>query len=335
MSEQDPGTADRLRCAPAQALAIVVALFACVSVVSAATYPDKVVRWVVPSTSGGATDKVTRLVAPKLSEQVGQPVVIENRPGASGNIGAEYVARSAPDGYVLLTCIASHTSNAALIKNVPFDLARDFTPVSLIAIAPSMLIGNPVLPAKNLKELIALARTHPKQLEYASGGVGSIQHMAMELLLTTSGAKMLHVPYKATHPALMDVVAGHVPLMVIATATALPQARAGRVRAYGVTSTKRVSAAPDIPTIAEQGMPGYEAVQWFGMLLPANTPKEITARLHGAIALIVKDPQLQKIFTADGIESAPSATPDEFGSFIRSELAKWTKVVKQAGITPP
>jgi tripartite-type tricarboxylate transporter receptor subunit TctC len=291
------------------------------------------VRWVVPSTSGGATDKVTRLVAPKLSEQLGQPVVIENRPGATGNIGAEYVARSAPDGYVLLTCIASHTSNAALIRNIPFDLARDFTPVSLIAIAPSILIGNPVLPAKNVKELIALAKAHPRELEYASGGVGSIQHMAMELLLTTSGAKMLHVPYKATHPALMDVVAGHVPLMVIATATALPQARAGRVRAYGVTSTRRVSAAPDIPTIAEQGMPGYEAVQWFAMLGPAHMPKEITMRLHAAIGLIVKDSQLQKIFTADGIESAPSATPDELGSFMKSELLKWSKVVKQAGIS--
>jgi tripartite-type tricarboxylate transporter receptor subunit TctC len=333
MSEHDPITFARLGRALARTLAIAVALLNSPSMTLAATYPERAVRWVVPSTSGGATDKVTRLVAPKLSEQLGQPVVIENRPGASGNIGAEYVARSAPDGYVLLTCLASHTSNAALVKNVPFDLARDFTPVSLIAIAPSVLIGNPVLPAKNVKELIALAKAHPRELEYASGGVGSIQHMAMELLLTTSGAKMLHVPYKATHPALMDVVAGHVPLMVIATATALPQAKAGRVRAYGVTSAKRVPAAPDIPTIAEQGIPGYEAVQWFGVLLPANTPKEITTRLHAAIALIVKDSQLQKIFTADGLEGSPSASSDEFGSFIRSELVKWAKVVKQAGIT--
>jgi tripartite-type tricarboxylate transporter receptor subunit TctC len=304
-----------------------------VSVASAATYPEKVVRWVVPSTPGGGTDKVTRLVVPKLAEQLGQSVVVENRAGASGNIGAEYVARSAPDGYTLLTCIGSHASNAALIKNVPFDLARDFAPVSLIAVAPSILIGNPVLPAKNVKELIALARAHPKQLEYASAGVGSIQHMSMELLLTMSGQKMLHVPYKATHPALMDVIAGHVPLMVIASTSALPQARAGRVRAYGVTSAKRIVSAPDIPTIAEQGLPGYDAVQWFGMLLPANTPKDVVARLHSALGVILKEPQLQKIFAADGVEVAPSATPDEFGSFIRAELMKWAKVVKSAGIT--
>ena len=333
MSEHGRVRFDRWRDVAVGALRVVLPLLLCVPAASPAAYPDRVVRWVVPSTSGGATDKVTRLVAPKLSEQLGQPVIIENRPGASGNIGAEYVARSSPDGYVLLTCIASHASNAALIKNTSFDLARDFTPVSLIGIAPSMLIGNPALPARTVKELIALARAHPKQLEYASAGVGSIQHMAMELLLTMSGAKMLHVPYKATHPALMDVIAGHVPLMVIATASALPQARAGRVRAYGVTSRVRVSAAPDIPTIAEQGMPGYEAVQWFGMLAPANMPRDITTRLHGALAAIVKDAQLQKIFTADGIESAPSASPAEFGAFIKSELAKWAKVVKDSGIT--
>jgi tripartite-type tricarboxylate transporter receptor subunit TctC len=316
-----------------RAAAACLPLFFFVSLASAATYPERLVRWVVPSTPGGGTDKVTRLIVPKLAEQLGQTVVVENRPGASGNVGAEYVARSAPDGYTLLTCIGSHASNAALVKNVPFDLARDFVPVSLIAVAPSMLIGNPVLPARNVKELIALAKAHPKQLEYASAGVGSIQHMAMELLLTMSGQKMLHVPYKATHPALMDVIAGHVPLMVIASTSALPQARAGRVRIYGVTSATRVSAAADIPTIAEQGLPGYEAVQWFGMLLPANTPKEITSKLHGALAVTLKEPQLQKIFVADGMEPAPSATPDDFGSFIRSELAKWAKVVKDAGIT--
>ena len=312
---------------------VIVAVLIGIPAGHAAGYPEKPVRWVIPSTPAGATDKVTRMVQPRLAEYLGQPVVTDNRPGATGNIGAEHVARSAPDGYTVLTVIGSHASNAALGQKIPFDLMRDFTPVSLIAIAPSVLIGHPALPASGVKQLVALIKAHPKRFEYASGGIGSIQHMSMELLLTMTGQKMLHIPYKATHPALMDVIAGHVPLMVIATASALPQARAGRVRAYGVTSAKRMTAAPDIATIAEQGLPGYEAVQWFGMLLPAGTPKEVTAKLHAGLTVVLKEPQLQKLFVADGVEPAPSATPEEFGVFIRAELLKWAKVVKTAGIT--
>jgi tripartite-type tricarboxylate transporter receptor subunit TctC len=315
-----------------------------------AGYPEKPVRWVVPSTAGGGTDTSTRVVAPKLGEFLGQNIVIENRGGASGNIGAEYVAHAAPDGYTLLTCIASHASNATLMK-VPFDLAKDFAPVSLLVITPEMILSHPSLPAKNVKELVALAKARPGQLQYSTGGLGSIQHLAMELFLNMTGTKMLHVPYKATHPALIDTVAGHVQLTVVATLSGLPvaghvqltvvatlsglpQMRAGRLRAYGVTSAKRMVSAPDIPTIAEMGVPGYEAVQWFGLLAPAGTPRDIVMKLHAGVVKVLADENVKKRFIDDGAEAAPSKSPEEFGALIRSELVKWAKVVKDAGIQP-
>ena len=300
----------------------------------AAGYPEKPVRWVVPSVAGGGTDTATRIIAPKLAEALGQQIVIENRGGASGNIGAEYVARAAPDGYTVLTCIASNASNIALMKKVPFDLVRDFAPVSLMVTVPEMILSHPSLPAKNVRELVALAKSRPGQLQYSTGGVGSIQHMAMELFLLTSGTRMLHVPYKATHPALIDAIAGHVAITVVASLSGLPHMRSGRLRGYGVTSAKRMSLAPDVPTIAEQGYPGYEAVQWFGMLAPANTLRDTVAKLHVALTRALNDPEVKKRFLDDGAEITPSATPDEFGAMIRVEVAKWAKVVKDAGIQP-
>jgi tripartite-type tricarboxylate transporter receptor subunit TctC len=315
---------------------IAAALAACavMRVALAAGYPEKPVRWVVPSTAGGGTDTTTRIIAPKLGDILGQQIVIDNRGGATGNIGADYVARAAPDGYTLLTCIASHASNAALMKKIPFDLARDFAPVSLMVTVPEMIVSHPSLPAKNVKELIALAKARPGQLQYSTGGIGSIQHMAMELFLNMTATKMLHVPYKATHPALMDAIAGHVPLTVVASLSALPQVRSGRVRAYGVTSAKRMTIAPDIPTIAEQGVPGYEAVQWFGLLAPAGTPREVVTRLHAGVVRVLQDAEVRKRFIDDGAEATPSSSPEEFGALIRSELAKWRKVVKDSGIQP-
>jgi tripartite-type tricarboxylate transporter receptor subunit TctC len=309
-----------------------IALFTAVCGGANGASAERPVRWVVPSTPGGATDKVSRILAPRLAEHLRQTIVVENRPGASGNVGAEYVARAAPDGHTLLTCIGSHASNAALMTNVPFDLARDFAPISLIAIAPSVLIGHPSLPAKTLPQLVALAKANPGKLNYASGGVGSIQHMSMELLLTMTGARMVHVPYKATYPALMDTIAGHVPLMVIASASALPQIAAGRVRAFGVTSAKRLGSAPDIPTIAEQGMPGYDVVQWFGLLVPAGTPPDIVTRLHAGILKALQEPETRRPLVDDGMEVSPSASPADFAALIRSDLDKWVKVVKRAGL---
>lgn len=211
----------------------VLLLLAMLSPVFAAGYPEKPIRWVVPSTPGGGTDTSTRIVAPKLSEILGQPVVIENRPGASGNVGAAYVAKAQPDGYTLVTCIASHASNAALQKNIPFDLARDFAPISLLVTLPNVLVGNPSLKPKTIKELIAAAKADPGKMTYSSGGLGSIQHMTMELFQNMTGTRMLHVPYKATHPALMDAVSGYVPLTVASSLTTLPLVRSGRLHAYG------------------------------------------------------------------------------------------------------
>jgi tripartite-type tricarboxylate transporter receptor subunit TctC len=305
---------------------------AVVPLAQSAGYPDKPVHWVVPSVAGGATDTTTRIIAARLGEFLGQQIVVENRGGATGNIGAEYVARAAPDGYTLFTCIASNTSNVALMKKAPFDLARDFAPVSLMVTVPEMILANPSLPAKNVKELVALAKAHPGQLQYSSGGVGSIQHMAMELLLITTGTKMLHVPYKATHPALIDAIAGHVPITVVASISGLPHVRSGRLRTYGITSARRMTVAADIPTIAEAGVAGYEAVQWFGLLAPAGTPRDIVTKLHAGVARALQDADVKKRFLDDGAEITPSAKPEDFGVLIRAELAKWAKVVKDSGI---
>jgi len=310
----------------------VLAVFAVLPPAFAAGYPDKPIRWVVPSTPGGGTDTTTRIVAPKLSAILGQPVVIENRPGASGNIGAAVVAKAPPDGYTLVTCIASHASNAALMTNIPFNLARDFAPISLLVTLPNVIVGNPSLKPKTVQELIAYAKANPGKLQYSSGGLGSIQHMTMELFQNMTGTKLLHVPYKATHPALMDAVSGYVPLTVASSLTTLPLARSGRLHAYGVTSAKRSAAASDIPTIAEQGVPGFEAVQWFGLLAPAGTPREIVAKLHAAVLRAMQDPEVKRHFGSQGADITPSRTPEDFGALIRSDLAKWVKVVKEGGI---
>ena len=317
-------------CASRAIFALLPALFA--PPLNAAAYPDKPLRWVVPSVAGGATDTTTRIIAPKLGEALGQMVVIENKGGASGNIGAEFVARAAPDGYTFLTAIASNASNVALMKKVPFDLVRDFAPVSLMVTVPEMILSHPSLPAKNVRELIALAKAHPGQLQYSTGGIGSIQHMGMELFLLTTGTKMMHVPYKATHPALIDALAGHVPITVVASITGLPHMRSGRLRAYGITSAKRMSIAPEIPTIGEQGVEGYEAVQWFGILAPAGTPREIVTKLHTAVLRTMQDADVKKRFLDDGAEITLSATPEDFGNMVRGEVAKWARVVKEARI---
>jgi tripartite-type tricarboxylate transporter receptor subunit TctC len=304
------------------------------STVSVAAYPDKPVRIIVPSPTGGGTDTSTRIIAPKIGELLGQQMVIDNRGGASGNIGAEIAARAVPDGYTLLAVIASHTSNPAMMRKVAYDMARDFAPISLTVTLPNVLISHPSLPTKTIRELIAFAKARPGQLQFASGGLGANQHLAMELFLNMAGLKMVHVPYKGVGPALVDVVAGHVPLMVGNILVAMPHVRSGRVRAYGVTSARRASGVPDIPTIAESGLPGYDAVQWYGLVAPAKTPADIVARLHGAVVKVLQDPEMRKRFQNDGAEATPSATPEAFAALIRADLAKWAKVVKDAGIQP-
>jgi len=272
------------------------------------------------------------MFTPKFGEVLGQPVVVDNRGGGSGNIGAEAAARAAPDGYTLLTAAASLTSNPFVMKRVPYDLERDFAPISMTVMVPNILVSHPSLPSKNLKELIAFAKARPGQLHYASAGVGSVPHLMMVFFVSMGGLKMVHVPYKGAGPALVDVMAGHVPVMASNILSTLPHVRAGRVRAYGVTSGARAAAAPEIPTISEAGLPGYEAVQWFGLLAPAGTPRDIIMRLHGAVVQSLEDPAVKKRYLDNGADPRPSATPEAFGAFIRAELKKWGSVVKSAGI---
>ena len=298
----------------------------------AAEYPERPIRLIVPSPPGGGTDSSTRMITPKLGEILGQQVVVDNRGGASGNLGAEIALQAPPDGYTLLAAIASHTSNPYVMKKVPYDLERDFVPISRTVTVPNVLISHPSLPAKNVKELIAFAKARPGQLQYASAGIGSMPHLMMAFFVSAAGLEMTHVPYKGAGPALGDVIAGHVPIMAANILSTLPHVKAQRVRAYGVTSAKRASAAPDIPTIAEAGVPGYEAVQWFGLLAPAGTPAPIVTKLHGAVVQALTDPAIRKRFIDGGADPTPSSSPEEFAALIRAELKKWSRVVKDAGI---
>ena len=299
-----------------------------------AAYPDRPIRMIVPSTPGGGTDLAARMVAPKLSEYLGQQIVIDNRGGASGNIGAELGARAAPDGYTLTAAVASLTSNASLMKKVPFDIERDFAPIAMTVIVPNLLASHPSLPAANVKEFIAHIKSRPGQMQFASAGVGSMPHLMMEFFVSSAGLKMIHVPYKGAGVALVDVIAGHVPVMAANILSTLPQVRAGKLRAYGVTSAKRSPGAPDIPTIAEAGLPGYDAVTWFGVLAPAGTPRDIVMRLHVNVARAVNDTGVRKRFIDDGADPSPSASPEAFATLIRGEVRKWAKVIKDAGIQP-
>ena len=299
-----------------------------------AAYPDRPIRMIVPSTPGGGTDLAARMVMPKLSEFLGQQIVIDNRGGASGNIGAELGARAAPDGYTLTAAVASLTSNASLMKKVPFDIERDFAPIAMTVIVPNLLVSNPSLPAANVKELIAHIKSRPGQMQFASAGVGSMPHLMMEFFVSSAGLKMTHVPYKGAGPALVDIIAGHVPLMAANILSSLPHVRAGKLRAYGVTSAKRSPGAPEIPAIAEAGLPGYDAVTWFGVLAPTGTPRAIVTLLHTNVVRAVNDAGVRKRFVDDGADPSPSASPEAFAVLIRGEVRKWAKVIRDAGIQP-
>jgi tripartite-type tricarboxylate transporter receptor subunit TctC len=294
-------------------------------------YPTRPVRLVVASTPGGGTDISARMIAPKLSEYLGQQVVVENRAGATTTIGVNFVARAAPDGYTLLMGVSSLTINPHILKNIPYDVVKDLAPISQVVVAPNIMVSHPSLPVRSVKELIAFARTRPGQLNFAAGGAGSSQHLAIELFLSMTGLKIVHVPYKGQGPALLDTVAGHMHLMMANVISALPHVRNGRIRAIGVTGLKRAAVAPEIPTIAEAGVPGYEVVQWYGILAPAMTPRDIITKLHAGTVRALQDPVVKERFVSDGGETVGS-TPEEFAAVIRADLKKWGKVVKDAGI---
>jgi tripartite-type tricarboxylate transporter receptor subunit TctC len=294
-------------------------------------YPVKPVRLVVASTPGGGTDISARLIAPKLSEYLGQQVLVENRAGATTTIGVNFVVRAAPDGYTLLMGVSSLTINPHILTNIPYDAVKDLAPVSQVVVAPNIMVSHPSLPARSVKELIAFARARPGQLNFAAGGAGSSQHLAIELFLSMTRLKIVHVPYKGQGPALLDVMAGHVSLMMANVISALPPVRNGRIHALGVTGLQRATVAPDIPTIAEAGVPGYEVVQWYGVLAPAATPRDIIAKLHAGTVRAVQDPLVRQRIVSDGGEPVGN-TPEDFAAIIRADFRKWGDVIRKAGI---
>jgi len=294
-------------------------------------YPAGPVRVIVPFPPGGGVDAMGRRVGQKLSEVLGKPVVIDNRAGANGMIGSEAVARSNKDGYTLLVNGANFVTTPLLFSKVSYDPIRDFDPISLMALGPNVLVVHPSLPVKSVKDLIALARSQPGKLSFGTTGSGSAMHLAGELLKMMAGIDMVHVPYKGSGPAASDLAGGQIPLAIVDLTSALPHIRSGRIRAVAVTGASRTVTAPDIPTVAESGVPGFDAIGWFGVVAPAGTPAPIVARLNAEIVDALKLPEVRQRLLAGGAEPATS-TPEEFGRLIRSESAKWAKVIKAAGV---
>ena len=294
-------------------------------------YPSKPVRMVVPFPAGGATDIVGRLIAQKLTESWGQQVIVDNRGGAGGTIGSDIAAKSPPDGYTLLIGTSStHAVAPSLYTKLAYDAVRDFAPVTLIANATILLAVHPSLPAKNVRDLIALAKRQPNALSFASSGNGGISHLVGEQFKALAGVQMLHVPYKGDTPALIDLVSGQVHLMFGTAVSFLPYVKQGRLNALAVTNPKRSPIVPNVPTVAESGLPGFEALQWFGVFVPAGTPRDIVRRLNGEIVKIVRLPDVRERMTSLGAEVVGS-TPEQFATFQKGDTAKWAKVVKQSG----
>jgi tripartite-type tricarboxylate transporter receptor subunit TctC len=294
-------------------------------------FPVKPVRIIVPSSPGGGTDILARPLAAKLTERWGQQVIVDNRPGAGQMIGISLVAKAPPDGYTIVMASTPLAINTVLYKKVPYDPIRDFAPVTQVAAMPNLLVSHPALPARNVKQLIALAKSRPEEVAYASSGIGTGPHLSMELFNYMAGIRLQHVPYKGTGPALVDTMSGHVQLLMSTLLPPLPHLKTGRLRALGVTSTRRVSSLPDLPTIAEGGVPGYEMIGWYGIVAPAGTPPAIVAKLQTDISAVLLAPDTRERLAAEGGEAVGSK-PEEFGAFIKSEIAKFGKVVKAAKI---
>ena len=298
----------------------------------ATDFPRKSIRFVVGFSAGGPTDLLARTIGQKLTESLAQQVVIDNRPGANGIIGAELVAKAVPDGHTIFMATASHAINPSLYK-LSFDPINDFAPVTPVATGAYVLVVHPSLPAKSLKELIALAKSRPGQLNFGSGGTGGAPHLAVEMLKSMAGIDMIHVPYKGGGPAMLDLLAGQLAMIFNDQLTTLPYVRSGKFRALAVSSTQRSSALPEIPTVAESGLPGYEVIGWYGVLAPAGTSAQIINRLHGEVVRIVQLPETRERLHSLGIEPF-TTTPAQFSTFIKADIVKWAQVVKDANIKP-
>ena len=300
---------------------------------SAQQFPSRVVRIVVAGPPGGAADSLARTVAQKLTTAWKRQVIVDNRPGASGQIGTDLVAKAAPDGYAfMIGHNGTHAINVGLRQKLPYDPVADFVPITLAATFPNVILVHPSLPARSVKELIALAKAQPGQLSYGTSGVGFPQHLAAEFFSARAGIKMLHVPYKGSSAALIDGIAGNVPILFPNLVVALPHMKSGRLRALAVTSLKRSTAAPQLPTVAEAALPGYEVTTWFGFLAPAAVPPDVVRELHSATTRALRDPDVHSIVAAQGGDIVASTGP-EFGAFIKAELNKWAAIIKWSGAT--
>jgi len=311
---------------------LAILLLGCLPLALAAqsSYPNKPIRMLVPYPPGGPTDVLGRIVAQKLSESLGQQVVVENRPGASGMIGSELVAKAAPDGYTLLTNASIHVINPSLYPKMNFDALRDFAPVALIAQVPLILVVNPALPAKSVAELIALAKAEPNRLNFGSSGNAAAPHLAGESFKIATGVQMQHVPYKGSAPALTDLIGGQVQLIFDSMPSAMPHVKSGKVRALAVTTAKRSATVPELPTVAESGVPGFDISTWYGVWAPAGTPRDIVNKISLEIAKALKQPAVRERLAALGAEPVGN-TPEEFAAYCQAELAKWSKIVRESG----
>jgi len=308
-------------------LVVAVAFYA--STASAQDYPARSVRVIVPFEAGGALDAIARIITPKLSEAWGQQVIVENRAGAGGNIGAQAAARSKADGYTLFVNTPSFAVNPSLQKNLPYDPEKDFAPISLLAWTNGVLLVPPSLPVRSVKALVALAKARPGELTYASTGPGTAGHLNMELFRNLTRIDVVHVPYKSVGQAQTDLMAGRVMMWITSLPGAVPHIKSGRVRALAVSGTKRSAAIPDVPTMQEAGVESYEAISWYGMFAPADTPHEVIAKINAEVARVLQMTEVRQRFAAIGVEPSPS-TPDELAKYLRSEIVKWANVVKTA-----
>jgi tripartite-type tricarboxylate transporter receptor subunit TctC len=312
-------------------LAFFLAALFCISSAFAQSYPSKPIRIVVPYPPGGFNDTLGRTLAAKFTEAWGQPAIVENKPGANTVIGSDFVAKSPPDGYTLLIVAFPFAVTPSLLKNMPYDTVKDFAPVVWAATSPNALVVNPSLPVKSVAELIALAKAKPGTLSYASTGNGSSNHISMELFKSLAGVDIVHIPYKGSGPAVTDLLGGQVQLMFDNAPNVMPQVKAGKLRALGMSGARRSSFAPDIPTIAESGVPGYEVAVWFGLVAPAGTPRDVVMKLNAEVLRILAMPDVRERFQSQGVEPVGS-TPEQFGEHIKGQMVKWAKVVKDAGV---
>jgi tripartite-type tricarboxylate transporter receptor subunit TctC len=298
----------------------------------AQTYPTRPIKWIVPYTPGGLTDTVTRIVAQKMQTGLGQPIVVENRPGANSILGADVAAKAPPDGYTFLTVIAAHAANATLYAGkLPFDPVKSFAPVSLVGVAPLLIAANNNLPAKDMKELIAYAKANPGKISYGSSGTGAAAHLTTELLKQTAGIDMVHVPYKGTAPALQGLMAGDIQVLIDVPSSMMTHVRGGKIKALGLFSAARIDGAKEVPTVAEAGGPPIESSTWVMFLAPANTPREIVSRIQQEAAKAVGSPEVRERFAQLGIEPVGGSS-EQAAKFLAEEIAKWSKVITTAGV---